>query len=239
MLPASFTWKSRFTLKRRTSRLTAIPRPATAFASPDNGIVDNAHDVVIRYLRLRRGNLDIFNRHGVHYGNPVGNIIIDHVSASWGQDQNIDTYRHMYQPTNGGPALKLPAVNVTIQWTITSEALNTYNHAFGGDWGGRNSMFHHNLLACNTGRNPSIAMTYDFNFVNNVLFNWRHRSVDGGGKDSLYNIINNYYKPGPATPNGAVRYRILQPAQSWSKADPVSRGARPMSPATLSKGIRR
>jgi hypothetical protein len=197
--------------------------PGDGICIANNGIVDNAHDVVIRYLRLRRGNLDIFNRHGVHYGNPVGNIIIDHVSASWGQDQNIDTYRHMYQPTNGGPALKLPAVNVTIQWTITSEALNTYNHAFGGDWGGRNSMFHHNLLACNTGRNPSIAMTYDFNFVNNVLFNWRHRSVDGGGKESLYNIINNYYKPGPATPNSAVRYRILQPAQSWSKADPVSR----------------
>ena len=197
--------------------------PGDGVCIANNGLVDNAHDVVIRYLRLRRGNLDIFNRHGVHYGNPVGNIIIDHVSASWGEDQNIDTYRHMYQPTNGGPALKLPAVNVTIQWTITSEALNTYNHAFGGDWGGRNSMFHHNLLACNTGRNPSIAMTYDFNFVNNVLFNWRHRSVDGGGQDSRYNIINNYYKPGPATPDSAVRYRILQPAQSWSKADPVSR----------------
>ncbi len=196
--------------------------PGDGICIANNGLVDNAHDEVLRYLRLRRGNLDIFNRHGVHYGNPVGNIIIDHVSASWGEDQNIDTYRHMYQPTNGGPALKLPAVNVTIQWTITSEALNTYNHAFGGDWGGRNSMFHHNLLACNTGRNPSIAMTYDFNFVNNVLFNWRHRSVDGGGKESLYNIINNYYKPGPAT-LGAVRYRILEPAQSWSKADPVSR----------------
>jgi hypothetical protein len=188
----------------------------------DNGLVDNAHDVVIRYLRLRRGNLDIFNRHGVHYGSPIGNIILDHISASWGQDQNIDTYRHMYQPTNGGPALKLPSVNVTIQWTITSEALNTYNHAFGGDWGGRNSMFHHNLLACNTGRNPSIAMNYDFNFVNNVLFNWRHRSVDGGDKDSFYNLINNYFKPGPATPDTALRYRILQPAQSWNKTNHVS-----------------
>jgi len=196
--------------------------PGDGVCVADNGLVDNAHDIVIRYLRLRRGNLDIFNRHGVHYGNPIGNIIIDHVSASWGQDQNIDTYRHMYQPTNGGPALKLPSVNVTIQWTITSEALNTYNHAFGGDWGGRNTMFHHNLLACNTGRNPSIAMTYDFNFVNNVVFNWRHRSVDGGDKDSLYNIINNYYKPGPATPDTAVRYRILQPAQSYNKANHVS-----------------
>ena len=66
-------------------------------------------------------------------------------------------------------------------------------------------------------------MTFDFNFVNNVLFNWRHRSVDGGDQNSLINMINNYYKPGPATPDAAVRYRIVQPMQSWSKADPVSK----------------
>ncbi|HEY3762504.1 MAG TPA: polysaccharide lyase [Verrucomicrobiae bacterium] len=197
--------------------------PGNGICIADNGIDDNAHDVVIRYLRFRRGNPDIFNRHGGHYGSPIGNIIIDHVSASWGEDQNIDTYRHMYEPPSGGPALKLPAVNVTFQWTISSEALNTYNHAFGGDWGGRNTGFHDNLFACNTGRNPSIAMTYDFNFVNNVLFNWRHRSLDGGGEDSLYNIINNYYKPGPATLDTPVRYRILEPSASWSKSNPVSR----------------
>ena len=195
--------------------------PGDGVCIADNGLVDNAHDVVIRYLRLRRGNLDIFNRHGVHYGNPIGNIIIDHVSASWGEDQNIDTYRHMYQPTNGGPALKLPAVNVTIQWTISSEALNTYNHAFGGDWGGRNTGFHHNLFACNTGRNPSVAMTYDFNFVNNVLFNWRHRTIDGGGEESLYNIINNYLKPGPAVESGPIQYRILEPSATQTKQDPT------------------
>lgn len=196
--------------------------PGDGVCVAGNGLMDNAHDVVIRYMRFRRGNPDIFNRHGVHYGNPIGNIIIDHCSASWGEDQNIDTYRHMYVPTNGGMALKLPAVNVTIQWTMSSEALNTYNHAFGGDWGGRNSTFHHNLFACNTGRNPSVAMTYDFNFINNVLFNWRHRSVDGGDSNSLFNIINNYYKPGPATMNDAVRYRIIEPAQSWNKTDKVS-----------------
>ncbi|MGH8022920.1 MAG: pectate lyase family protein, partial [Limisphaerales bacterium] len=200
--------------------------PGDGICIADQGIVDEAHDVIIRYIRFRRGNTDIFDRHGCHYGNPVGNIIIDHCSASWGEDQNLDTYRHMYKPPGGGRALKLPAVNVTIQWCISSEALNTYNHAFGGDWGGRNTMFDHNLLACNTGRNPSIAMTYDFNFVNNVLFNWRHRSVDGGDKNSLINMINNYYKPGPATLHSAVRYRILEPAQSWSKADPISRWGR-------------
>jgi hypothetical protein len=197
--------------------------PGDGICVADQGIDDNVHDVVIRYMRFRRGNTDIYDRHGVHYGSPIGNVILDHISASWGIDQNLDTYRHMYQPTDGGPAQKLPACNVTIQWSITSEALNTWNHGFGGDWGGRNTGFHHNLLACNTGRNPSIAMTYDFNFVNNVLFNWRHRSVDGGDEHSQLNIINNYYKPGPVTPDTAIRYRIVQPSQSWSKANPVSR----------------
>ena len=102
-------------------------------------------------------------------------------------------------------------MNVTLQWCISSEALNANNHAFGGTWGGRNTSFHHNLFACNTGRNPSIGMTYDFNFVNNVLFNWRHRTADGGNDGSRGNFINNYYKPGPATHRGRVRYRIVRP----------------------------
>jgi hypothetical protein len=58
--------------------------------------------------------------------------------------------------------------------------LDTYNHAFGSTLGGHNSTFHHNLWACNTGRNPSIGMDGNFNFANNVLFNWRHRTLDGG-----------------------------------------------------------
>jgi hypothetical protein len=196
--------------------------PGDGICIAGQSVMDNAHDVVIRYMRFRRGNTDMFDRQSCLAGSPVGNIIVDHCSASWGNDQTLDTYRHMYQPATGGAALKLPTVNDTIQWCIITEALNVNNHAFGGDWGGRNTGFHHNLLACNTGRNPSIAMSYDFNFVNNVLFNWRHRSLDGGDKNSQYNIISNYYKPGPATLNNPVRYRILEPAQSWSKTNPVS-----------------
>ena len=184
----------------------------------ESTLVDT-HDVVIRYLRFRRGNTDVFDRDDALGGDPVGNIIVDHCSCSWGLDENLSMYRHMYQPPAGGKALKLPTVNITIQWCISSEALNTYNHAFGGTWGGRNSSFHHNLFACNTGRNPSIGMTYDFNFVNNVLFNWRHRTVDGGDRNSEYNIINNYYKPGPVVNRGPVAYRILLPSATQKKPD--------------------
>ena len=108
-------------------------------------------------------------------------------------------------------------VNVTIQNSISSESLSTYHHAFGSTIGGLNSTFHHNLWANNTGRNPSVGMYGDFTFVNNVLFNYRHRTVDGGDNKSLYNIFNNYFKPGPGTPKEAVAYRVLKPESSREK----------------------
>jgi pectate lyase len=171
----------------------------------------DTHDVVIRHLRFRRGETNVANRDDSLGGNPIGNIIVDHCSASWGLDENLSMYRHMYRPKDGEKELKLPTVNITIQWCISSEALDTYNHAFGSTIGGHNSTFHHNLWACNTGRNPSIGMDGDFNLANNVIYNWRHRTVDGGDQKSRYNILNNYFKPGPATPESAIAYRVLRP----------------------------
>jgi hypothetical protein len=171
----------------------------------------DTHDVVIRHLRFRRGETNVANRDDALGGNPVGNVIVDHVSASWGLDENLSMYRHMYRPPGSDKELKLPTVNITVQWCISSEALDIYHHAFGSTLGGHNSTFHHNLWACNTGRNPSVGMDGDFNFLNNVLFNWRHRTVDGGDQNSRYNVLNNYYKPGPVTPPGAVAHRALRP----------------------------
>lgn len=171
----------------------------------------DTHDVVIRHMRFRRGETNVANRDDSLGGNPIGNIILDHCSASWGLDENLSMYRHMYKPDGSNRELKLPTVNITVQWCISSEALDTYNHSFGSTIGGHNSMFHHNLWANNTGRNPSIGMDGDFNFLNNVVYNWRHRTIDGGDQNSTYCIVNNYFKPGPTTPQGEIRYRVLRP----------------------------
>jgi hypothetical protein len=171
-----------------------------------------SHDIVIRNMRFRRGETWVGDRNDSCGGNPIGNIMIDHVSASWGLDENMSMYRHMYQPPDGSKELKLPTVNITIQNSIFSECLGTYNHSFGSTIGGYNTMFHHNLWACNAGRNPSVGMIYDFNFINNVVYNWHHRTTDGGDHRSFYTIQNNYLKPGPATPlNEDVSYRLLKP----------------------------
>ena len=168
-------------------------------------------------MRFRRGKTDPADRDDSFGGNPIGNIMIDHVSTSWSLDENLSMYRHMYQPPEGGKELKLPTVNVTIQNSISAESLNIFHHAFGSTIGGLNSTFMRNLWACNTGRNPSVGMYGDFTFVNNVLFNYRHRTIDGGDQRSLFNIINNYLKPGPGTPDSEVAYRLLKPESQRSK----------------------
>ena len=178
----------------------------------------DTHDVVVRHMRFRRGETGVGHRDDSFGGNPIGNIMIDHCSCTWGLDENISFYRHMFSPGECYKDQKLPTVNVTIQNTISAKALDTYNHAFGSTLGGENCAFMRNLWASNSGRNPSIGWNGVFNFVNNVMYNWVHRSVDGGDYTALYNMINNYYKPGPLTPKATpVGHRILKPEAGRSK----------------------
>ena len=159
----------------------------------------NTYNVIVRHIRVRRG-VPVGGQGDDNIGgNPFHHIIIDHCSTSWGMDENLSLYRHMRPSLDNTTQIKDPSLNITIQWSISSEALDARGHAFGGTWGGNPSTFHHNLFACNTARNPSIGMSGAFDYRNNVIFNWRHRTMDGGDETSLINVINNYYKPGPAT----------------------------------------
>ena len=194
--------------------------PGDGICVTGHSFLVDTHDVIIRHMRFRRGAQDVAFRDDALGGNAVGNIIIDHCSASWGLDENMSIYRHVYNRGADGHGLKLPTVNITIQNSIFSEALDAYNHAFGATIGGHNSMFCRNLFASNISRNSSVGMDGDFNFVNNVVFNWWNRSIDGGDNKSFYNIINNYFKPGPITPlDKPISYRILKPEAGRSKLD--------------------
>jgi hypothetical protein len=45
------------------------------------------HDVIIRNMRFRRGETWVGDRNDSIGGNPIGNVMVDHVSASWGLDE--------------------------------------------------------------------------------------------------------------------------------------------------------
>ena len=171
----------------------------------------DTHDVIVRHMRFRRGETLVWHREDSFGGNPVGNIMIDHCSCEWGLDENISFYRHMFDLKDGKDKRKSPTVNVTIQNTISAKALDTWNHSFGSTIGGENTTFMRNLWADNTGRNPSIGWGGVFNFVNNIVYNWVHRTADGGEYSTMSNFINNYYKPGPLTPKtGPIGHRIIK-----------------------------
>ena len=171
----------------------------------------DTHDVIVRHMRFRRGETLVWHREDSFGGNPVGNIMIDHCSCEWGLDENISFYRHMFDLHDGKDKRKEPTVNVTIQNSISAKALDTWNHSFGSTIGGENTTFMRNLWADNTGRNPSIGWGGVFNFVNNVVYNWVHRTADGGEYSTMSNFINNYYKPGPLTPKDSpVGHRIIK-----------------------------
>ncbi|MFV0566483.1 MAG: pectinesterase family protein [Flavobacteriaceae bacterium] len=171
-----------------------------------------ANNVVIRYLRFRMG--DINNVEGDALGcRNTQNVIIDHCSISWATDENASFYNN---------------TNFTLQWCIISEALNNSvhhkgEHGFGGIWGGVKASFHHNLIASNNSRNPrfsgsSTTQNSENEFVdfrNNVIYNWGYNSIYGGEKGK-YNVVNNYFKSGPATQK-SKQGRIVNPSEPYGK----------------------
>jgi hypothetical protein len=155
-----------------------------------------ASNVIIRYMRFRMGD-EAKAVDDALGGQGSRNMIIDHCSMSWSIDECASFYANE---------------NFTMQWCLLTESLrNSFHygsHGFGGIWGGNKASFHHNLLAHHSNRNPRfrghkrISPT-DAELVdlrNNVIYNYKGTCYgsEGGGQ---YNMVNNYYKNGPASEN--------------------------------------
>ena len=154
-------------------------------------LIISADDAIVRFLRVRLGDEAGEKMDGIDVSH-AENVIVDHCSVSWTLDEAVNTYHG--------------SKNITIQWCIISESLHDSplrkGHGFAASLGGINTSYHHNLLANNAGRNPSIAgeeenPTINLDFRNNAIFNWQHRTLDG--RPISINIVNNYYKAGPAS----------------------------------------
>jgi hypothetical protein len=93
----------------------------------------DASDIIICHARFRRGRTDNVHESALTHDGTTGNIIVDHVSASWGLDETLSLYRNKVNPPliPSGSTI-LPARNITIQWSIVSEALNPFGSSLGG-----------------------------------------------------------------------------------------------------------
>ena len=180
------------------------------------------HDIIIRHLRVRpRREIgaggDCIQLGGLGPGKSgTYNIMLDHLSLSWGNDEMIDLY-HSH--------------DVTVQWCTVEESDDKGHskgaHNFGlisaAEDNGAVSL-HHNLWAHHARRVPCLAPYREnaaSDFANNLIYNCRGGYVDDGHgtrSKSPVNLHQNYYRRGPQTQDRIYPY-ALSPKMSYYVRD--------------------
>lgn len=181
------------------------PSPVTVIGNPTQ-ITHSADkinsNVIVRYLTFRKGTGGGDDAITFSGGDGAGdlvatNMILDHVSASWSEDEVLSVANNN--------------TNVTVQYSIIADALVS-NHAYGSLIRPRidsTVSFHHNLYANNASRQARFgtynAETLTVDFRNNVIYNWRDRASYAGGSSEAeqefadVNYVGNYLVAGPNT----------------------------------------
>ena len=124
----------------------------------------NGNNIIIRYLRFRRGQeKDVNDGADASTARHFTGIIIDHCSLSWSIDEVASFYDNN---------------NFTMQWCTIGESLNNAGHGkgahgYGGIWGGKLASFHHNLICHVNNRSPRFnGARYDWTgYTSNKLYN--------------------------------------------------------------------
>ncbi len=163
--------------------------------SPESGIMfNNAHDIVIRYLRGRKGynsNQQLQTGDPIVLADGVYNAIVDHCSVSWTSDQNMS----VWSSSN-------PAHDITFQWNLFGEPLSSHpTSIIVGSGTNTEGMLdidiHHNLFITPGHRLPNFKGKRG-RIINNLAYNWGWRATGFSG-GVVADVIGNIYIKGPAT----------------------------------------
>jgi pectate lyase len=155
------------------------------------------HDVVVRYLRSRLGDLSSQEADSITLVAGARDVVLDHCSATWSIDESL--------------SLAGNVSNVTVQWCLIGDALNHSKHAKGDHGYGSLSRangpvtWHHNLWAHNNSRNPRLGDNYGrppfptFDVRNNVMYDYGE--ICSGLTQGVLkvNYVANYIRPGPSS----------------------------------------
>ena len=146
-----------------------------------------ADNIIVRYMRFRMGAVGTKDKDAGGIANGQ-NMIFDHCSFSWGQDENFSI-----NWDNKGTAPQ----NITLMNCIVGQGLMT--HSAGGLMQADNISLYRILLVDNSTRNFKVKGTNQY--VNNLVYNWKNAAYNMGGDSegqSYANIESNLFINGPA-----------------------------------------
>ena len=155
------------------------------------------HDVVVRYLRFRPGDISGGEVDALNIMGQSKDVIVDHCSATWSIDEDLS-------PSGA-------ISNVTVQWCLIAEGLNRSIHSKGAHGYGSlvratgGLTLHHNLWAHNEERSPRLGDNYGrppypvFDVRNNVMYDWGKLCSGWTGDHLSVNYVDNYIRPGPSS----------------------------------------
>ncbi len=178
----------------------------------------NGNNIIMRFIRIRRGEeKNVNDGADATWCRNFTGIILDHCSFSWSIDEVASFYDNN---------------NFTMQWCTLGESLNNAGHGkgahgYGGIWGGKLASFHHNLICHVNNRSPrfngarynwtgytsnklysqyqwkNTVQAENVDFRNCVVYNCGNGCYGGPGGGQI-NIVNNYYKTGPAATTNRI-----------------------------------
>jgi hypothetical protein len=171
--------------------------PGDGVCLRDNYFGIKTHDVIVRYLRSRLGDVTAQEQDCLDLLNGAHDCIYDHCSATWSIDECLST--------SGNDQ------NCTIQWCLIGEALNHSKHAKGAHGYGSLARangpmsWHNNLWIHNEARNPRLGDAYDkppspiFDVRNNVIYDFGGTASGLTQGHWVANYVGNYIRPGPSS----------------------------------------
>ena len=178
----------------------------------------NGNNIVIRFIRMRRGSeKNVNDGADASTARSHTGLMLDHCSLSWSIDEVASFYDNN---------------NFTMQWCTIGESLNNAGHGkgahgYGGILGGKLASFHHNLICHVNNRSPrfngaryewtgytgnklysqykweNTVQAENVDFRNCVIYNCGNGCYGGPGGGKV-NIVNNYYKTGPAATTNTI-----------------------------------
>ena len=146
-----------------------------------------ADNIIVRYMRFRMGAVGTKDKDAAGVANGQ-NMIFDHCSFSWGQDENFSI-----NWDNKGTAPQ----NITLMNSIVGQGLMT--HSAGGLMQAENVTLYRILLVDNSTRNFKVKGINQY--ANNLVYNWKNAAYNMGGDSegqSYANIESNLFINGPA-----------------------------------------